>query len=226
MKFLRLKIMCLLVRYKKKYEKRRKNFASSKPLKKGVGYGVGYRSGSISQRYGSADPDPHQIVMDPQHCFQDDHVQLFKRCLDSNPGSCCICLARYQPRHLFPPSFTTHHLAQPLVPSILPQPVLEICDISVRIQIHTSDKRIRIQLWIRLLSSVTLRMQKKISYFFLITYPQAHYCIVSLGNLIFCYNFVLQLSKPSPFLFQLKRVPYYSISTVVIHMKAKGTEDN
>jgi hypothetical protein len=24
-------------------------------------------SGSISQRYGSADPDPHQNVMDPQH---------------------------------------------------------------------------------------------------------------------------------------------------------------
>ncbi len=22
-----------------------------------------------SQRYGSADPDPHQNVMDPQHCF-------------------------------------------------------------------------------------------------------------------------------------------------------------
>jgi hypothetical protein len=26
-------------------------------------------SGSISQRHGSADPDPHQNVMDPQHCF-------------------------------------------------------------------------------------------------------------------------------------------------------------
>jgi hypothetical protein len=24
-------------------------------------------SGSISQRHGSADPDPHQNVMDPQH---------------------------------------------------------------------------------------------------------------------------------------------------------------
>ncbi len=29
-------------------------------------------SGSISQRHGSADPDPHQNVMDPQHCYQDD----------------------------------------------------------------------------------------------------------------------------------------------------------
>jgi hypothetical protein len=28
----------------------------------------GYGSRSISQRHGSADPDPHQNVMDPQHC--------------------------------------------------------------------------------------------------------------------------------------------------------------
>jgi hypothetical protein len=27
-------------------------------------------SRSISQRHGSADPDPHQNVMDPQHCFK------------------------------------------------------------------------------------------------------------------------------------------------------------
>jgi hypothetical protein len=27
-------------------------------------------SGSISQRHGSADPDPHQNVMDPQHCLK------------------------------------------------------------------------------------------------------------------------------------------------------------
>jgi hypothetical protein len=26
-------------------------------------------SGSISPRHGSADPDPHQNVMDPQHCL-------------------------------------------------------------------------------------------------------------------------------------------------------------
>ncbi len=36
-------------------------------LKKGVGSGVG--SGSISQRYVSGDPDPHQNVTGPQHCF-------------------------------------------------------------------------------------------------------------------------------------------------------------
>jgi hypothetical protein len=34
-------------------------FASLKSLKKGVG------SGSFSQRYGSADPDQHQNVTDP-----------------------------------------------------------------------------------------------------------------------------------------------------------------
>ncbi len=32
-------------------------------LKKGV------RSGSVGQMYRSADPDPHQNVTDPQHCF-------------------------------------------------------------------------------------------------------------------------------------------------------------
>jgi hypothetical protein len=28
------------------------------------------RSGSVSQRHGSADPDPHKNVMDPHHCSQ------------------------------------------------------------------------------------------------------------------------------------------------------------
>jgi hypothetical protein len=55
--FLRLKMMCLWVSYKKKNVKR--IFASLKTLKKGVGSGVGSVSGSISQRCGSADPDPH-----------------------------------------------------------------------------------------------------------------------------------------------------------------------
>jgi hypothetical protein len=30
--------------------------------------GSGPDPGSISQRHGSADPDPHQNVMDPEHC--------------------------------------------------------------------------------------------------------------------------------------------------------------
>jgi hypothetical protein len=42
--------MCLRVIYKKKYEI---ILESLKSLKKGIG------SGSISQRYGSADPDAH-----------------------------------------------------------------------------------------------------------------------------------------------------------------------
>jgi hypothetical protein len=32
------------------------------------GSGSASGSGSISQRHGYADPDPHQNVMDPEHC--------------------------------------------------------------------------------------------------------------------------------------------------------------
>jgi hypothetical protein len=38
-------------------------FATLKSMKKGVASGVG--SGSISQRYGSWDPDPYQNFTDP-----------------------------------------------------------------------------------------------------------------------------------------------------------------
>jgi hypothetical protein len=55
-------------------------FASLKSLKKGVGSGV--RSGSISQRYGPADPDSHQNVTDPQHCFQE--ITLKRRYYERN----------------------------------------------------------------------------------------------------------------------------------------------
>jgi hypothetical protein len=76
----RRKIMCLRVSYKKKSLKF--FFASLKSLKKGVGSvsqstdpririsqsEVRIRgSRSVSQRYGSADPDPHQNFTDPQH---------------------------------------------------------------------------------------------------------------------------------------------------------------
>ena len=37
-------------------------------MKKEIGSGVGSGSESISQRYGSGDPDPHQNITDPQHC--------------------------------------------------------------------------------------------------------------------------------------------------------------
>jgi hypothetical protein len=33
---------------------------------------VGCGAGSISQRHGSAGPDPYQNVSDPQHCFDED----------------------------------------------------------------------------------------------------------------------------------------------------------
>jgi hypothetical protein len=45
-------------------------FASLKSLKKGVGSGVRSGLGSISQRYGSVNLDPHKNVMNPQHCFK------------------------------------------------------------------------------------------------------------------------------------------------------------
>ena len=56
--------MCLRVSDRKKYEKTNNYFASLKSLKNGVG------SGSISQRYGSGDPDPHQNVTDPHQWSQ------------------------------------------------------------------------------------------------------------------------------------------------------------
>jgi hypothetical protein len=34
-------------------------------------------SGSISQRHGSADPDPHQNFMDPEHCFPVIRTRIF-----------------------------------------------------------------------------------------------------------------------------------------------------
>jgi hypothetical protein len=65
--------MCLKTSYKRKiWNKIFFFFASLKSMKKGVGSGVGSVAGSesIIQRYGSGDPDPHQIVMDPQHFFK------------------------------------------------------------------------------------------------------------------------------------------------------------
>jgi hypothetical protein len=57
-------MICLWASYKKNNENKYV-FAFLKSLKKGVGSG----SGSISQRYGFGDPDLHQNVTDPQHCF-------------------------------------------------------------------------------------------------------------------------------------------------------------
>ncbi len=44
--------------------------ASWRSMMKIEGSGTASGSRSISQRHGSADPDPHQNVMDPQHCFK------------------------------------------------------------------------------------------------------------------------------------------------------------
>jgi hypothetical protein len=41
--------------------------------------GSGYEFGSISQRYGSADPDPYQNFMDPQHCGSVNGLALLVR---------------------------------------------------------------------------------------------------------------------------------------------------
>ncbi len=54
-------MMYLWVSYKKKIRRKNNFLTSLKSLKKGVGSG----SGSVSERYGSADPDPHQNVTDP-----------------------------------------------------------------------------------------------------------------------------------------------------------------
>ncbi len=60
-------------------------FASLKSIKKGVGSRVGSGSGSISQRYGSGNPDPRQNVTDPQHCS----AGIFKKSMGAiwAPGS-------------------------------------------------------------------------------------------------------------------------------------------
>jgi hypothetical protein len=37
-------------------------------------------SGSIGQRHGSADPDPHQNVMDPEHWLEHSFQGIFALC--------------------------------------------------------------------------------------------------------------------------------------------------
>jgi hypothetical protein len=77
-------------------------------MKKGVGSGVGSGSGSISQRYGSEDPDPQQIVMDPQHCLL--RLKETMR-VSSAPTAVCtrICTLLRSPgidsKELIPPAY-------------------------------------------------------------------------------------------------------------------------
>jgi hypothetical protein len=60
--------MCLQWLSHKKKNGEKLFFAPLKSLNKEVGSRVGSGSGSISQRYGFADPDLHEKVTDPQHC--------------------------------------------------------------------------------------------------------------------------------------------------------------
>ncbi len=56
-------MICLRASYKKTIREHIYIFlASLKSMKKGVVSGVGFGFGSISQRYGSKDPDPDQNV--------------------------------------------------------------------------------------------------------------------------------------------------------------------
>jgi hypothetical protein len=75
--------MCAQVSYKTKICKKNLFWASLKSLKKGVGSGVesGSGAGSISHRYRSEDPDPHQNVTDPQHWLRDIDGWIIKTCL-------------------------------------------------------------------------------------------------------------------------------------------------
>ncbi len=52
-----------------KSNKQKYLLASWRSMTKIAGSGSGSGSGSISQRHGSADPDPYQNVTDPQHCL-------------------------------------------------------------------------------------------------------------------------------------------------------------
>jgi hypothetical protein len=47
--------------------------------------GIRSGSGSISQRHVSADPDPHQNVMDPQHCLH----HMYKVSTEQRTKSIC-----------------------------------------------------------------------------------------------------------------------------------------
>ncbi len=74
-----------------------------------------------------------------------------------------------------------------------PDPRIRTSDRWIRIRIWL---RIRIQLQIRLPSSLILRMQKKISYFFLITSPQAHHLQSKKYNFLlkFCRHYISPLN--------------------------------
>jgi hypothetical protein len=67
----------------------------------------GSESGSINQRRGSADPDPHQNVMDPQHCPSQPFLLIFRTWCPARLAmfSCMISGAGTSPL----PTATRHH---------------------------------------------------------------------------------------------------------------------
>jgi hypothetical protein len=52
--------------------------------------GSGSEYGSISQRHGSADPDPHQNAMDPEHCLKVLSRYIGTSVSDPNPHSSAL----------------------------------------------------------------------------------------------------------------------------------------
>jgi hypothetical protein len=50
-------------------------------------------SGSISQRHGSADPDPHQNVTDPEHRFEESILNSFNFLTRINLLAFFLCFA-------------------------------------------------------------------------------------------------------------------------------------
>ncbi len=63
--------------------------------------------GSISQRHGSADPDPHQNITDPQHCIQAASSQRIQE--NSRQINDLLTFAQAMPRHVDLPSPLSSH---------------------------------------------------------------------------------------------------------------------
>jgi hypothetical protein len=82
MKFLRLKIMCLQVSYKKKYEEKNTFICILEVTEERSRIRSWIRIRSVSQRYRSADPEPHQNVTNPQHCRK--YFYTFCHCVFSS----------------------------------------------------------------------------------------------------------------------------------------------
>jgi hypothetical protein len=81
------------------------------------GSGSGSASGSISQRHGSADPDPHQNVMDPEHCYLGHWESMYlqdktRAYHEMSQGEHVHILQALQGHN--------HHAAQPQVPLLRP----------------------------------------------------------------------------------------------------------